>query len=192
MGINAAAVDAEIARIDAALTAQVNEILHHPAFQRMEAAWRSLELLVEQVDFGQNIRVELLPCSKEELRRDFARAPGVEHTALHRIVYDAVYVTARGEPYGLLVGDYEFAYGDDDLALLEGIAAVAAKAHAPFITGVVPAMFGLASWGESVLGSGARQRSSRGTSKGRSTPAGERFAGVKTRAISGCACRASC
>src|SRR5262245_52911590 len=70
-------VDMFIAEIDAKLSAQINEILHHPIFQRLEAAWRGLKFVVDRVDFHENIRVEVLNCSKEDLLHDFEDSPEI-------------------------------------------------------------------------------------------------------------------
>lgn len=53
-------VDRMIAEIDAKLSRQMDEILHHPDFQALEAAWRGLQLLVDRTDFRENIKIELL------------------------------------------------------------------------------------------------------------------------------------
>lgn len=137
-----------IIAINTSLAERLNEVLHHPAFQRVEAAWRSLHLLVDRADRRDDVRVELLQLSKDELRLDLARAPDAARTALHRIACEVADRAEHVEPYDLLVGDYEFTNGDDDLALLDGVAAVASEARAPFLTGVAPAAFGLDSWEE--------------------------------------------
>ena len=64
----------DVARLDRLLTEQVNAILHHPKFQQLEAGWRSLEYLVNQVDEDENIKVRVLDVSWAELTRDIDRA----------------------------------------------------------------------------------------------------------------------
>ena len=114
--------------------------------QALEASWRGLKYLVDHVDFRENIRVEVLAVSKEDLFEDFDESPGVTSSGLYHLVYRRPYDTFDGKPYGLLVGDYEFDNSPRDIALLRKIASVAAMAHAPFITGTAPTMFGLATW----------------------------------------------
>jgi type VI secretion system protein ImpC len=77
-------VDAMIAEIDARLSAQINAIMHHPDFQRLESAWRSLKFLIDQVDFRENIKVEMLNCSKEDLLNDFEDSPEVPKSGLYK------------------------------------------------------------------------------------------------------------
>jgi type VI secretion system protein ImpC len=139
-------VDAMIAEIDSRLSAQINAILHHNDFQRLESAWRSLKFLVERVDFRENIRVEMLNCSKEDLLNDFEDSPEVPKSGLYKLVYSREYGTFGGKPLGLMVGNYEFDAGPQDISLMQKIASVAAMAHAPFISGVAPKMFGEENW----------------------------------------------
>src|SRR5262245_11960551 len=55
--IDRAFVDLLISEIDARMSRQIDEILHHPTFQKLEAAWRGLKFLVDRVDFRENTRV---------------------------------------------------------------------------------------------------------------------------------------
>lgn len=140
--VDKARVDAMIAEIDKRLSAQVNEILHHPEVQKLESAWRSLKYLVDNVDFRENNRVELLNCSKEDLLEDFEDTPEIPKSGLYRQVYSNEYGVFGGSPYGMIVADYEFGPGPQDLSLLQSCAAVAAMSHAPFITNAAPSFFG--------------------------------------------------
>ncbi len=139
-------VDAMIAEIDARLSAQVNEILHHPEFQKLESAWRSLKYLVDQVDFRENIKVEMLNCSKEDLINDFEDSPEVVKSGMYKTVYSAEYGVFGGKPIGLIVGNYDFGPGPQDVALLQKVASISAMAHAPFVSAASTQMFGVDSW----------------------------------------------
>lgn len=139
-------VDTMIAEIDSRLSAQINAILHHGEFQRLESAWRSLKFMVDKVDFRENIKVEMLNCSKEDLLNDFEDSPEVPKSGLYKQVYSREYGTLGGKPLGLMVGNYEFDAGPQDIALMQKIAAVAAMAHAPFISAAAPKMFGEDTW----------------------------------------------
>jgi type VI secretion system protein ImpC len=139
-------VDAMIAEIDKRLSAQVNEILHHPDVQKIEAAWRSLKYLVDQINFRENIKLEVLNCSKQALLEDFEDTPEIPKSGLYQLVYSKEYGTFGGAPYGLIVADYEFGPGPQDLDLLSSCAAVAAMAHAPFISNASPKFFGCDSY----------------------------------------------
>ncbi len=140
--VDKALVDAMIAEIDKRLTAQVNEIMHHQEVQKLESSWRSLKFLVDRVDFRENIRVEMLNVSKEDLLKDFEDSPEVVKSGLYRLVYSNEYGVFGGKPYGLLLGNYDFGPGPQDIDLLRKCASVAAMAHAPFIANASPEMFG--------------------------------------------------
>jgi type VI secretion system protein ImpC len=140
--IDKALVDAMIAEIDKRLTSQVNEIMHHEEVQKLESSWRSLKFLVDRVDFRENIRVEMLNVSKEDLLKDFEDSPEVVRSGLYRLVYSNEYGVFGGKPYGLLLGNYDFGPGPQDIDLLRKCASVAAMAHAPFIANASPEMFG--------------------------------------------------
>jgi len=141
-------VDVMIAELDGRLSAQLNAILHHPKVQRLESAWRSLRFLVDRVEFRENIRIEMLNASKEDLLADFEDSPEVPRSGLYHWVYSMEFGVNGGSPYGMLVGDYEFDTSHQDLALLQKIASVAAMAHAPFVAAASPKLFGLDDWDE--------------------------------------------
>src|SRR5215470_11599533 len=135
-------VDAMIAELDARMSAQVNEIIHQAGFQKLESAWRGLRFMIERVDFRENIRVQLLNVSKEELLQDFENEPDLPNSGLYNIVYKREYGVYGGKPYGTICANYEFGPGPEDMTLLRKCAAVAATAHAPFITNASPEFFG--------------------------------------------------
>jgi type VI secretion system protein ImpC len=140
--IDKAAVDAMIAEIDKRLSAQVNEILHHPALQKLESAWRGLKFLIDRTDFRENIKVEVLSVTKDELLTDFEDAPEITNSGLYRLVYSNEYGVFGGKPYGMLVGNYDFGPGPQDVELLRKCASVAAMGHAPFISNAGSEFFG--------------------------------------------------
>ena len=141
--IDKALVDALIAEIDVKLSHQIDEIIHHPTFQKLESAWRSLKFVIDRVDFRENIKVELLNCSKEDLLADFEDAPEVPKSGLYKIVYSAEYGTFGGRPFGSIIANYEFGPGPQDIALLQKCASVATMSHAPFLAAAGPGFFGL-------------------------------------------------
>ncbi len=143
-----AVLSARIADIDALLTAQVNEIIHAPEFQRLEASWRGLHYLVARADAGVTLTVRVLHASKDDLRKDLETASEFDQSALFRKIYEEEYGMFGGEPFGALIGDYEFSRHPQDVALLERIANVAAAAHAPFLSAASPALFGWDSFAE--------------------------------------------
>ncbi len=144
----------EIARLDAALSAQVNALLHHPAVQKLEASWRGLHYLVSQLPEGTNIKVRILDVSWKELARDLGRAIEFDQSQLFKKVYSEEYDTPGGEPFGVLLGDYEVRhrtdseYRTDDLSTLRAVAGVAAAAFAPFVAAAHPALLDLTEFAE--------------------------------------------
>jgi type VI secretion system protein ImpC len=141
--VSKATVDEMIAEIDKKLSLQVDAIIHHPEFQKLESSWRSLNFLVDKTDFRENIRLELLNVSKEDLLEDFEDAPEVTKSGLYKTVYTAEYGQFGGKPYGNIIADYEFGPGPQDIKLLHHVASVASMAHAPFIAAAGPEFFGL-------------------------------------------------
>jgi type VI secretion system protein ImpC len=141
-----AAVDAMIAEIDKKLSKQVDAIMHHEKFQKLESAWRSLKMLVDRTDFRENNRIELLNASKEDLQADFEDAPEITKSGLYKLAYTAEYGQFGGEPYGAIVGNYEFGPGPQDIALLGKMASVATMTHAPFLSAASPKFFGVDSY----------------------------------------------
>ncbi len=144
--VDKALVDAMIAEIDQKLSRQIDEILHNPQFQKLESAWRGLKFCVDRVNFRENVKVEMLNVSKEDLLMDFEDSPEIPKSGLYRLVYSEAYGTFGGKPYGLLVGNYDFGPGPQDIALLQNCAAVATMAHAPFLAAAGPQFFGLDSY----------------------------------------------
>ena len=133
-------LDHYIAKIDKVLGDQVNEILHHEQMQKTESLWRSLKYLVDNTDFRQNIKVEILDVDKEVLRDDLTDAPEVTLSGLYKHIYISEYDTPGGEPISAVISNYEFNASAQDVSLLGEIAKVSAAAHCPFI-GAVGAEF---------------------------------------------------
>jgi len=141
--VDKALVDALIAEIDAKLSRQIDEILHHPTFQKLESAWRGLKFVVDRTDFRENVKLELYNCSKEDLLADFEDAPEVPKSGLYKVVYSAEFGQFGGRPYGAIIANYEFGPGPQDIMLLQKCAAVATMSHAPFMAAAGPQFFGL-------------------------------------------------
>lgn len=137
------AVDLMIAEIDASLSKQVDEILHHPDVQKLESAWRGLKLVVDRTDFRENTKIEVLNVSKEDLLSDFEDTPEIVKSGLYKIAYTAEYGQFGGQPYGTIIANYEFGPGPQDISLLQKVASVSAMAHAPFIAAASPKFFGI-------------------------------------------------
>lgn len=141
--VSANLVDDMVAEIDRKLSAQMDVILHNPELQKLESAWRSLKFLIDRTNFRENVRIDILSVKKEELLADFEDAPEITKSGLYRKVYTQEYGQFGGQPYGLMVGNYEFGAGSQDMKLLQSMASVATMAHAPFIAAAGSQMFGL-------------------------------------------------
>ena len=139
-------INLRIAEIDRLLSLQLNEIMHHPDFQKLEASWRGLHYLVHQTETSTQLKIRVLNVSKKDLLKDLERASEFDQSALFKKVYEDEYGTFGGAPFGTLVGDYEFGKHPQDMALLERISNVAAAAHAPFISAAAPDLFSMDSF----------------------------------------------
>ena len=144
--VSKALVDEMIAEIDQKLGLQVDAVLHHAELQKLESAWRGLKYLVDKTDFRENIRLELINVSKEDLLEDFEDSPEVTKSGLYKTVYTAEYGQFGGKPYGNIIANYEFGPGPQDIKLLQHIASVSAMAHAPFFAAAGPEFFGFDSF----------------------------------------------
>ncbi len=142
ISINKQVIDDFVAEIDQQISAQVNVILHDEQFQKLESAWRSLRYLVDNTEFRDNIRIEVMNCSKDDLLEDFQDSPDWQKSGLFKTVYRDQYNTFGGNPYGMMVSNYAFGHGTPDCELLTEISRVASVAKAPFCAGVDSKMFG--------------------------------------------------
>ncbi|MBP1712178.1 MAG: tssC, partial [Deltaproteobacteria bacterium] len=141
--VSKAVLDSMIAEIDKKLSLQLDAILHQKEFQKLESAWRSLKFLVDRTDFRENVKLENLQVTKDQLLEDFEDAPEVPKSGLYKTVYTSEYGTFGGKPYGALIGNYEFSAGPQDIKLLQYVASVAGMSHTPFLTAASPAFFGI-------------------------------------------------
>jgi type VI secretion system protein ImpC len=143
-------IEAMIARLDEKLTAQMNEILHAPEFQKMESTWRGLHYLVFNSETDAQLKIHIMNVSKTELAKHFKLYPGArwDQSPLFKKVYEAEYGQLGGEPYGCLIGDYEFNHLPQDVQLLRDLSKIAGAAHSPFFSAADPSLMGMDSWTE--------------------------------------------
>lgn len=146
--VNALRIDHHLAAIDLLLGRQIDAILHHPAFQMLESAWRGLQFLVDRTDFRRNVHIEVLDVSKGTLRQDFEDAPELVQSGLFLQTYTQEYDTPGAYPFAAIIANYEFDASAPDIALLRNLSKVAAAAHMPFIGAVSPDFFGRTSMEE--------------------------------------------
>jgi type VI secretion system protein ImpC len=143
-------INAIIAEIDLKMTEQINHILHNEEFQQLESAWRGLHYLVNNTETDEMLKIRFMPISKKELGKTIKKFKGTawDQSPLFKKVYEEEYGQLGGEPYGCLVGDYSFSHSAPDVEILQGMAQIAAAAHAPFIAGADPAVMQMDSWQE--------------------------------------------
>ncbi|MBQ4133679.1 MAG: type VI secretion system contractile sheath large subunit [Desulfovibrionaceae bacterium] len=146
VNLSPALIDYMISLIDEKISAQVNAILHHPGFISLEAAWRGLRFLVDRLDFSQNICLEYINISKDDLLRDFQDSPEVTKSGLYHHIYTSEFGQFGGTPVGAIIADYTFTPSPQDMQLLQYVATVSSMAHAPFFAAAGKEFFGLEYW----------------------------------------------
>ncbi len=146
--INKLLVDRMIIELDKKLSAQMDEILHANEFREIESSWRSLKLLVDRTDFRENIKINIMHATKEELLEDFEFSPEIIQSGFYKHVYSSGYGQFGGEPTAAIIGNYAFNNSSPDMKLLQYVSAVGAMAHAPFLSSVAPDFFGISSFTE--------------------------------------------
>jgi type VI secretion system protein ImpC len=143
-----ASINARIADLDKAISRQLNEVMHHTDFQKLEATWRGLHYLVDKSETSTSLKIRVLNVSKDDLRKDLEKAIEFDQSATFKKIYEDEFGIFGGTPYGVLLGDYEFSRHLQDMALLQMISTVAAAAHAPFVAAANPQLFNLDSFSE--------------------------------------------
>lgn len=136
-----------IAQIDQVISKQLAAVMHHEKFQKLEGTWRGLHYLVHESETGEMLKIRMLNCSKKELGKELEKAPEFDQSCIWKAIYENEFGMPGGEPYGLLVGDYEFDHKTPgDMDILTDMSGIAAAAFAPFITTPSSKLFGLESW----------------------------------------------
>lgn len=146
--INKVLVDRMIVELDKKLSAQMDEIIHAESFRALESSWRLLKLLVDRTDFRENIKINVLHATKDELLGDFEFAPEIIQSGFYKHIYSSGYGQFGGEPVAAVIGNYAFTNSAPDMKLLQYAGAVGAMAHAPFLSSVAPEFFGINSFTE--------------------------------------------
>jgi|SRR5579871_734982 len=143
-------VDAIKAALDRKLSEQINQIIHHEEFQKLESAWRGLHYLVFNTSTGKDLKIRVLNISKDEVRRVLRQYKDVawDQSPLFKKIYEAEFGQLGGQPFGAFVCDYYFDHSAPDIEILKGLAKIGAAAHAPFIAGTSPNVLGMQTWQE--------------------------------------------
>jgi type VI secretion system protein ImpC len=143
-------IQAIIAELDRKLSEQINQILHHEEFQKLEGAWRGLHYLVNNTETDSMLKIRVMNVSKKDLHKTLKRFKGTawDQSPIFKKLYEEEYGQLGGEPYGCLVADYHFDHSPTDVETLGELAKTAAAAHAPIISGAAPSLFQMESWQE--------------------------------------------
>ncbi len=137
-----------LAVIDRALSSQMRALLHVPAFQALEAAWRAVFLLVRRLETDSQLKLYLIDVSKPELAADLGSSEALRSTGLFRLLVDRTVGTPGAEPWALVVGNYTFGPNRQDASILARLAQIASAAGAPFLAGASPRAVGCESFAE--------------------------------------------
>ena len=143
-------IESMIAEIDKRLSEQVNLILHHEDLQKLEGSWRGLHHLVNNTETDEMLKIQVMNISKKDVHKTLKKFKGTawDQSPIFKKVYEEEYGLFGGEPFGCLVGDYEFSQAPPDVELLGMIAEVSAAAHVPFISAADPKLMNMDSWQE--------------------------------------------
>ncbi|WP_444993976.1 type VI secretion system contractile sheath large subunit [Aliikangiella sp. IMCC44359] len=135
-------INAAINAIDETLSKQVSAIMHNEKFQKLEGSWRGLHHLISNSETGSGLKIRMMNISKKELSKDLSKAVEFDQSQTFKKIYESEFGIAGGEPYGALIGDYEFSSHPDDIDLLSNMSNIAAAGFCPFISATAPQMFG--------------------------------------------------
>ena len=141
-------INKAIAAIDEKMSKQLSAIMHNADFQKLEGTWRGLNYLVMNSETGSTLKIRVMNVSKKDLYKDISKAAEFDQSQIFKKLYEEEFGTPGGEPYGALVGDYEFTNHPEDIELLTGMSQVAAASFAPFVTAAGPSMFGMKDYTE--------------------------------------------
>ena len=135
-----------INKIDEKISQQLNAVMHHAKFQKLEGSWRGLHYLVMNTETSTTLKLRMVHLTKRELHRDLSRATEFDQSQLFKKIYESEFGMPGGTPYGALIGDYEFTNHPEDIETLRLTSNVAAAAFAPFIAAGSPQLFGMDSF----------------------------------------------
>jgi type VI secretion system protein ImpC len=128
--------DALIAAVDQALSSAMRNLLHHPDFQALEAAWRSLDFLARRIETSTKLQIVIYDLSADELAADLSAAETLEDTGLYRLLVEQPALDAHQGPFSAFIGNYTFEMTPPHAELLGRMAQIAAQACAPFVAAI--------------------------------------------------------
>ncbi|WDE03288.1 type VI secretion system contractile sheath large subunit [Thalassomonas viridans] len=134
--------------IDETISKQLSAIMHHDEFQKLEGSWRGLNHTVQNSETNATLKIRMMSLSKKELHKDLSKAVEFDQSQIFKKIYEAEFGTPGGEPYGALIGDYEFTNHPEDIETLSLMSNVAAAGFCPFISASGASLFGFDDWTE--------------------------------------------
>ena len=137
-----------IAQIDKLISTQLSEIMHQEEFQQLEGSWRGLHHLIMNSETSATLKIRMLNMSKKELHKDLSKAVEFDQSQVFKKIYESEFGTAGGEPYGAMIGDYQFTNHPNDIETLSLMSNVAAAGFCPFISAGGSGLFGFDDWTE--------------------------------------------
>ncbi|PCM43925.1 type VI secretion system contractile sheath large subunit [Marinobacter sp. ANT_B65] len=137
-----------ISRLDQMISGQLAEILHQEEFQKLEGSWRGMHHLVMNSETSAMLKIRVLNLSKQELHKDLSKAVEFDQSQIFKKIYESEFGTPGGEPYGMMIGDYEFNSHPNDIETLSLMSNVAAAGFCPFVSAGSSGMFGFDDWTE--------------------------------------------
>ena len=139
-------VELAIQKIDEQISLQLAEVMHAPDFQRVEGSWTGLSYLLKNTETSTRLKIKVLDVSKSELSKDLNSAVEFDQSVLFKKVYEDEFGSPGGEPYGVMIADYEFSSHPDDINFLQQVSGVASSAFCPFVASANSSMVGLDNW----------------------------------------------
>jgi len=139
-----------IAELDRKLSEQINLIIHHEDFKALEGSWRGLHHLVSNTETDETLKIRVMNIAKNDLKKTLKKFEGNawDQSPIFKRLYEDEFGSPGGQPYGALIGDYQFDHSPEDVKLLGNMAQIASAMHAPFIAGAAPGVLGMDSWQE--------------------------------------------
>ncbi|MEM7784364.1 MAG: type VI secretion system contractile sheath large subunit [Planctomycetota bacterium] len=135
-----------IDKIDLKVSEQLAKVIHHDKFQKLEGSWRGLKYLISNSLTGPDLKIKVLDVRKKELIKDLE--DNIEASCVWNKLYSDQFDMAGGQPYGAVIGDFEFENDPEDLFLLEQMSHVSAASFCPFLTSASHKLLQLDDWGE--------------------------------------------
>jgi type VI secretion system protein ImpC len=121
-----------ISKLDSALSAQFDEILHNPKFQQLESTWRGLKLMLDNADFPDKVHFEILNAEKEKFLKVFDEK-----------IYQQEYDDVCEVPLSVILADYDLTQNPNDMALLKKMAEKSQILQVIFVSHISPDFFGM-------------------------------------------------